>query len=264
MTQADRPHSHPTLEDYLDGILDRTDREAFEFRVQADPALRRAVEQQQQIDAALSRLFTAPSAETLSRKVTDGVTARRGGKGVAGADAGRRRFLALAACIGIGAVATWRLWSFFQPAGRDIYAAQEWRSLQTVYDDVLAAGFKPDWVCKDDEELVSSFRKRLRARLIVAQTPSVAAGGLGYCNCITPSTMFVLARVAPEGTLAKPDPQNAAKVIVFVDRASRDTDQTLPDDSPLKLFKKQLGPFVLYEVTPLSKPFVLDLFRQPL
>lgn len=262
MSHSDRPEHDSMLEEYLDGLLVDADREAFEERVQADPELRRAVEQQRRVDASLDRLFTVPAAERLTHKLDDEVEARQRRKVPGRADAGRRRVLAVAASIAIAGLAGWRLWSFFSPK-RDIYAPQPWRSLQTVYNDVVAGGFKPDWVCKDEQEFVSSFRRRLRAPLLVAQAPSVHAGGLGYCNCITPNTMYVLARVAPNGKIAETDPEEAAKVIVFVDRASKDTDQTLPPDSSLNKFKKTIGPFVLYEVTPLSKPYVLDLFHQP-
>ena len=48
-------------------------------------------------------------------------------------------------------------------------------------------------------------------------------------------------------------------VMVFVDRTSADTDPKLDQGRVgLHLFRKELGSLVLYEVTPLGEPRVMD------
>jgi hypothetical protein len=52
---------------------------------------------------------------------------------------------------------------------------------------------------------------------------------------------------------------NGLPVMVFVDRANADTHPTLPSgENKLHLFRKELGPLVLYELTPLDRPNVSD------
>ncbi len=52
-----------------------------------------------------------------------------------------------------------------------------------------------------------------------------------------------------------------ARVFVCMDLLSRDPRPLLPEDSGLQLFRRVLGDYVMYEVTPLSEPHVLELFR---
>jgi len=71
--------------------------------------------------------------------------------------------------------------------------------------------------------------------------------GLTYRGGLSRYTTTMLARV------------NGLPVMVFVDRANADTHPTLPSgESKLHLFRKELGPLVLYELTPLDQPKLSD------
>jgi hypothetical protein len=71
--------------------------------------------------------------------------------------------------------------------------------------------------------------------------------GLAYLGGMSPHTTAMLARV------------DQSPVLVFVDRLERDQPQAMPEPSSgLRLFRKQLGELVLYELTPLTAPRVMD------
>jgi hypothetical protein len=241
------------IDAYLDDLLDETERAAFERRLESDARLRAEVEGQRRIDGALGRLFAPPLGDGLaSRIATLAATDRRPVVRMPARVSRWRRF-AIAAALVIGVVGLYRLWDFVrpsQPTGR--YAPQAWRSFETVYRDTVSRGFKPNWVCKNDREFVTAFRRQLgQALLLLPPPPGVAWAGLDYCNSITPQTMFLLAWVQGE------------KVLVLADQAASDRGQTLPPESRLHLFRRQVGNLVLYECTPLDQPYVLDNFYIP-
>lgn len=250
------PGSHDQLDLYLDGLLPAAERQAFERRLAADPGLAALVQRQRDIDTAIRQRFAPPDFDrvispALASAQSNGwapmlkVTPRH-----APAGRNRRRFLAVAALIGVAALGIWRFSGFFDPVD-DRYAPQPWRSLETVYRDKVATGFQVDWECKDDAEFSGTFRKRLGQHLLLAQLPpDVQSLGLAYCNSITPSTVFLLTRV------------DGREVIVFADRLSEDKPQ--PPTSPdLKLFRRELDTVVLYELTPHQEPRVLPHFYNP-
>jgi hypothetical protein len=71
--------------------------------------------------------------------------------------------------------------------------------------------------------------------------------GLHYLGGLSRYTTAMLARV------------NGKPVLVFVDKSSNDTHPAEPTaKSGLHLFRKELGPLVLYELTPLDHPSVMD------
>ncbi|MCH7994978.1 MAG: hypothetical protein IIB57_11125, partial [Planctomycetes bacterium] len=165
-----------------------------------------------------------------------------------------RRRWAIAALLALGVIAAWRLAGVIEQSlvDRDEYGPKPWTSVETYYRDAVERGFEPEWVCKDDDEFAGAFKKRLRQPLLVAATTGPVVGlGLGYANCLSPRTMTYLARVQ-----GKP-------VVVFVDKLKKDTHPKLPPNSGLNLFRKELDRLVLYEVTPLNEPHVLDLFYVP-
>ncbi len=107
-------------------------------------------------------------------------------------------------------------------------------------------------MCENDEEFADSFFKSYRQRLLLAQLPDrVSALGLAYCNSITLKTTYLLATVEGE------------PVIVFVDRGDRDAGQTLSSGSDLHLYSRHVGSLVLYELSPLDQPRLLDHFYDP-
>src|SRR5262249_236432 len=122
------------------------------------------------------------------------------------------------------------------------------RPLDTIYAAQVADDFKPKWVCEDPHEFASTFKERQGQGLLLPPMPhATKMAGLTYCAGVSRYTTTMLARV------------NGKPVMVFVDRADADTHPAQPPASTkLHLFRKELGPLVLYELTPLDHPAVMD------
>ena len=120
--------------------------------------------------------------------------------------------------------------------------------LAEIYQTRIAEGFRPTWLCEDDREFASTFLKRQGQSLLLAEMPAGSKMvGLAYCGGLSRYTTTMLARV------------DGVPVMVFVDRTSADTDPKLDQSrAGLHLFRKELGSLVLYEVTPLAEPRVMD------
>ena len=127
-----------------------------------------------------------------------------------------------------------------------------------VIDELLKDYKKPEDVLGENG-LLKQLTKALLERALNAEMTHhlgyekherIAEKGDNARNGVSEKTLGFLARVQD-----KP-------VIVFADRAERDSAQQLSDPQ-LHLFKRQVGPIVLYEVSPLDKPKLLDLFYQP-
>jgi hypothetical protein len=234
------------LEAYLDGLLQGEERAAFLPGLEQDSALAGQVALQRRIDASLSRLFIAPAGGDLRVLAADARAPRK-------ARPLRVGVLAVAAIIGLVAVGALQFWSEFRVRHLDRrYPPKPWRGMAQVYEETVARGFKPNWVCKDDEEFATAFRRRLGQGLaVLSPPPGIAWAGVDYTNTISSLTMTVLAHVHGE------------KVIVFADRKARDKAATLPPGSTLHAFRGEAGDLVLYEVTPHPRPFLLDLFFIP-
>lgn len=241
------------MDAYLDDLLDDAQREHFKRRLESDQRSRAEVECQQRIDGALDRLFAPSRAGELASRIAAVAATERRRVIRMPAGVSRWRRFAVAAVLVMGVVGLYRIWTFVKPRPViDHYAPQPWRSLEKVYRDTVAGGFKPNWVCKNDREFKSAFQRRLgQALLLLPPPPGVAWAGLDYCNSITPQTMFLLTWV------------RGREVVVFADRNEFDKGQSLPLDSGLHLFRRQLGKLVLYECTPFDHPSVIEEFYIP-
>jgi hypothetical protein len=78
-----------------------------------------------------------------------------------------------------------------------------------------------------------------------------ARGGPSCDGYDVPATRLLHLRLRDGGT----------EVLVCVERQGLDPQPVLPRDAGLNLFRRQLGEFVLYEITPLAAPHVLDRFE---
>ncbi|MFQ5492055.1 MAG: anti-sigma factor family protein [Phycisphaerae bacterium] len=260
MSDAMSHEDHPQLDEYLDGLMSPADRAAFESQVQADPVLRDLLDRQQQIDQALKRRFGPPPAGVALQGIRERYASARVESGHAPAAPRKhpvraggfgRQALAAAAIIAIFVFSGWRLWDHYGPKP-DKYPPRPFKSLVQVYQDTLNTGLVPDWVCKTDEEFARTFGKQFGQPLLLGQTPAgVRAAGISYCNSLTPRTLVLLATVQD-----KP-------VLVFVDRADQDPGQKLPPDSPLHLFSRTIDKLVLYELSPLAQPHLLEFMYRP-
>ena len=98
----------------------------------------------------------------------------------------------------------------------------------------------------------STFRKRFRQALLLGDVPAdVTPIGLAYGHSLSERTVYLLARV-------RGDP-----VIAFVDDTPNDKATDLPSSGPLHLFRRDVGRLTIYELSPLDRPFLLDLFYDP-
>lgn len=162
---------------------------------------------------------------------------------------GRARWAAAAALV-LAALGAWLIWGVLGRPANPGYGP--WRSFETVYRDAVAGGFRPDWVCRTDREFQDTFWNHYRQRLLLeTPPPRIETLGLSYCRSMSPQTVCLLARV------------QGRDVMVFVDRIERDPDRTAADEAGLHLFRRRIGRLVLYEMTPLEQPFVLDLLHDP-
>lgn len=251
MTESSRPQPEQTLEAYLDGLLEGPEREAFERRIEKQPDLQAAVRQQRAIDSALKRVIGSPPLARLNRAPDPTTAARSPATSATGAWRLAVKRLAVAAALAGGVFGAWQIFNVLRPDSGG-YQPMAWRNLETVYRDEIETGFEPSWVCENDEEFRQSFSKSHGQPLLLAQLPDrVSALGLAYCNSITLKTTYLLATVEDE------------RVIVFVDRRDRDPGQTLSPGSDLHLYSRQVGSLVLYELSPLDQPRLLDHFYDP-
>ena len=256
MTKEPGQFGDATLDDYLDGLLDEEATSRFEERIEADRDLQAELKRQTAVNDALQRMYTPPPG--VEQRVAEAVRKAAAATPVPIARAKAvpfyQRRWAIAALLALGVVGAWRLVGVIQQSlvDRDEYGPRPWTSVETYYRDAVERGFEPEWVCKDDDEFADTFKYRLRQPLLVAATTGPVVGlGLGYANCLTPRTVTYLVRVQ-----GKP-------VVVFVDKLIKDTHPELPPNSGLNIFRKELDQLVLYEVSPLAEPHVLELFFIP-
>ena len=200
------------------------------------------------VDDALRRIFEPPSDAQLEALIPAVETAGVDDK--IKRPAWRPR-LAIAAGIAAALTGGWLLWDVAQSrVGNGPYVLPPWRSLATVYADESAGPFEPLWVCKDNAEFAATFDDQLGQPLVLAALPEhVEAIGLSYCHSLSTRTVYLLARVEDH------------RVLVFVDRG--DAQAPPPVSEGLNQWNRRIGDLVLYEVSPLSEPVLLDRFAEP-
>ena len=249
------PGHDELLDAYVDDGLTGAERERFEQSLDEQPSLQRQLDLQNEIDASLVRTLTPPSEAELGAIVERARAAHdRGGPAtVLRAVPQRIRRFALAASLVLFASGMWMIWSIADTGGTAPYRSLPDRLMGEVYADTLSRGFEPDVVCDDGDEFELWFVQHLRRplRMVEPLPADVEALGLGYCNTLSPATMYLLARV--DGT----------PVVVFIDRASKATDWQPAADSGLRRHAIEVGDLVLYELSPFSAPRLLPHFYDP-
>jgi hypothetical protein len=122
------------------------------------------------------------------------------------------------------------------------------RGPEGLYGRLAAANFTPDWRCSTDEEFADFQRYRLGAAFLVRADAAVALIGWSYAReTLSPQGEALMATVDGEHS------------VVLVDRLIHDKPLKARPGSGLNLFRREMGTLVLYEITPLSKPRLLDL-----
>ncbi len=242
------------LDAYLDGVMTPAQCAEFEREIESDDDLRMQIKIQKEIDQAFRRLFQPPSAKEVPGVITDlresepytlPPTTKRDWGAVP-------RRLAVAAALVAGVFGGWLTWNALQPSSvSNPYGP--WRSIEVVYADAVANDMEPEWICDTEPEFANSIRNHFgQAAVIPFELPDgMVALGLAYGNSISRRTVYLLAEV------------NDQPVIVFIDRVEADQGPTVNESSSLNLFKRRLGRLVLYELSPLEKPALLQLFYDP-
>ena len=234
------------LEAYLDGTLSPSDLESFERDLEHDADLREQVAWSRRIDASLVRSF-APSAEPAARGRRARPFIPRRPVAVA--------LAAAAAALAVGLAIRLNVRPPLAPRVLGVSI------LERLYVGYEIEGFTPEWVCETDEEFAAAVWDGLGQPMLVdASDPGLEVLGWGYGqdtsgygdNLISASTMVLLVRIDGKGAL------------VVVDRAEREFARlSIRDESDLALYRRVLDELVLYELTPLTNPRVLDRFYTP-
>jgi hypothetical protein len=240
------PHEQPDpswLDKYLDSAPDSPERASTDRAMNSNRQMQLELQLQMQIDESLKRLFvpSVPPANLLARLGAPTSLAQP-------ATHSRRNWAKLAvAAIAVSLVWGFLAWRFLFP-GQRVGPSYPNMPLTAIYEQSVASGFQPYWVCKDPHEFASTFFTRQGQGLLLADMPAgTKMEGLAYTGGISQNTTTMLARV------------NGLPVMVFVDRASADTHPVLPkSETKLHLFRKELGPLVLYELSPLDHATVME------
>ncbi|CAN5561015.1 hypothetical protein BH09PLA1_BH09PLA1_00820 [soil metagenome] len=254
-----------SIDAYLDGQLTGETRERFEAQLDRDPALRDAVAMQRQIDELLKRVFVVGSVDgadaTLARLQPGSSNGQLHDARLElpeSALSQRRKFvrmpLAIAAAIVFlicGPFVVWNAWEYFQQP-KVTLVPRTVKPLDVAYRAEVDSGFHCDWECKSQSEFAAYFATGFGQPLQMKDPPAeVASIGLKYTGGITPYTISYMAKV------------NGQPVMVFADKLDSDPGQVLANAKGLHIFKRTIGSLVLYEVSPLKEPKLLDLFYQP-
>lgn len=231
---------------YLDGLLEGDALRAFEERLQKDEALRRAVEEHRAIDLRIRRAYAVPALRL-------DLAPRADSPGGPAAFRMRvpMRALAYAAVVALAVVGGW-LW--MNPPKFTSRPAQV--STGQVFQRLSSKGFKPDFVCTTDTEFNAAIKERFGQGLLIAAAPNIELIGWAYSGgkagyVISDDELILMARVDGRDTL------------VFMDRKGRE--RRVKKDPPpgMKIFRREVGDLVLYEVTPSDQPTLLDRAFDP-
>ncbi|MBC7835981.1 MAG: hypothetical protein H7Y88_12910 [Phycisphaerales bacterium] len=247
------------LELYLDGLLEGVALAAFEAELARNPALRRQVELQSSIDAQLAAGFRPPSAASLpaasftagsapADAIAPGTAPMAGRISPAPSSVGRRlRYYAAAAAILLSLAGSWSVYVNLTAPKFGVVTPQ------AVYQRLVSSGFNPEFVCTTDEAFVAALVDRFGqgGAVVMEPTPSIELVGWAYANgyegvTISPDTLVLMARVEGE------------PVIVLMDKASRDRTLKKPELESLDMFRRTVGGLVLYEVTSVGGPRIID------
>lgn len=240
MTEFNDPPIDERLEAYLDGVMDKAERAAFELEIERNPKLAAEVALQARLDAAMERQFPMVAASgahlAAMEKHFDNVSPQI-------YKLSRWRGIipyGVAAAVFLIAFGLWgpRWWPMNrEPAFTALPLAQ-------VYHQTVKDGFEPYYECHDDKRFADTFADRQGIPLHLTEMPEGSMmKGLSYLGGLSRETTAMLCDV--EG-----DP-----VMVFVDRAENDRPAAAEENDPeLNIFRTERDGLVFYEVTPLDKP----------
>jgi len=242
------PEPADRMEMYLDGRMTPDEADAFRAELADRPDLAEQVRLQERIDGSLKRLFNyAPCDEPAEPLAPAPIPISRGAPGRAPSWKRLIAWGAIAAALTVAAVYVNR------PRREFTYVTPI-----SMYTRFKMTGWNPTFRCRTDEEFVAKVKSRLgQGLLIPMNTVGVVLDGWGYGDdyqgsSVSGDTMVLMAH-ASETPGGEPAP-----VLMFIDRARNAREVTVPPDSGMRVFEARRGGLVLYEVTPLCRPVLID------
>jgi hypothetical protein len=249
---------------YLDGLLSGPERAAFEARLAGDADLRAELDAQRRLDRSLRGLFVVPPPPPLPPGVHVNGHPRPTSPGAAGAGgatatavgsllAGKGPLILALLLSLLGGAGLWwlaaggRFWSRSKP---DL-------SIENAYKQLQTDGFAPETRVTTEAELAKLLVERLDSRIRLSRVvmrqapPGVQWLGLaGHCGL-------------PFGGAIVMSKVDGRDVLLMVGPSYGNGTQTVPSGSKLHLFRRDVGPLVVWEVTPHKQPKLLDLIALP-
>jgi hypothetical protein len=252
MTMDDR---NQLIEQYLDGALTGERLTAFEARLRAEPEMADAVRRQREINASLLRRLAVPSSDT-GRQIMVRIETEPAQSNVVGvvAPSPQRlavpRWLAVAAVIAIVMGGTWAVWMNMQSGSSS--GSSMLLDPVAYYKRKTESGFQPVWKCDTDHEFAKYFADRYGQPVLLRPMPEeVSCAGIDYTTVLSGDTASLLIHDGPN------------RIVVLLDHAANDRELDLPASSGLHKFRRDIGQYVAYEITPLDSPHILDLLYVP-
>lgn len=266
MTQGPHPRD-ADLTAFTEGRLSGEPLHRLEEDLRASRELRERLDALHAADESLRRLFAAPAEFDLRGLATD----RSPGRSVDSRDEADRSGLPAsrpgrspwparfrsgglaAAAVVLLLVAAWRLNSYFNPPHVPAYPMTP----VSIYDRLVAQGFTPEWVCKDDAEFIDTVKEAVGEPLLARSAGATEIVGWAYTGGLKDLGLSADARLL----LARVDGQ---PVLVFLDRAGPRCrfKFTPPLGRELRVFERRVGGVVLFELTPLPAPAAIDRFER--
>lgn len=254
------PSQQPPLEPgdavdrYLDQLMSPPERAEFERRLAQDPELAAHIHRQQQVDTVLRQYGRAPSADRVLRGIREHIAALPAADApvqppqfrIGPTPAWRR--LAFAAVLVLGLIGVWQVALVLTAGPTGKYETGPHRTMIQAYRDTVDGGFKASWVCDNDAVFAMVFKDTFGQMLsmnlpLPAQTK---ANGLNYFDIFSEKTVGMLGEVSGQ------------PVMIFIDRLKNDEGNQPSVQDGLHVFRRSLGTLVLYEVTPLDQPGLLN------
>ena len=242
------------IERFIDGDLDAQDTARAERLVAEHAGYREAVERSRAIDGRVRRVFSRSDAPDLRAFVLEHVDAA---PSTGSATRGRERLtwigLAAAVALAVGAVG-FQAW-INRSTSPPVAVHNPELEPRAVYMRMSDIGFEPEWVCADDAAFASAVEGQLGQAMLITPAPGVRVVGwqslryLGEVNeyLIQREEMILLSEV------------NGEHVVTVV--AQRASDRRVPEIDPgsgLHVFRREIQGLVLYEISPLDKPGVMQ------
>ena len=260
MTDHQDRNGSDLLDQYLDGLVSGEQHRRFAQRLGEDAALQSAMGLQEQIDGVLRERFALPDADRALAAVNPAADdaghdepspppeAASAGSVMAKPLARKQIFVILSAAAAVvGAVLAWQ---FFNQPARPQRLVE--RTISSEYAHQVKRGFKAGWVCETDKQFASTYWARLGQGLLLRDLPpDIAALGLSYGHVLSTRTILLLATI------------DGRKVIVYVDRLKNAPPQPPAVDPGMYLHRREVNALLLYELSPLDRPSVIEYFFEP-